>query len=139
MKERPKVGIAVIVVKDKKVLLGKRHGAHGQGTWGFPGGHLEFGERWETCAKRETKEETNLTLTGIHFGAATNDVFTREKKHYITVYLVAKYKSGVLKVMEPHKCEKWEWFFWERLPRPLFLPIRNLLRQGYHPLSTRRP
>ena len=58
MKNRVQVGLGIIVVKDGKVLLGKRKSAHGKGTWCFPGGHLEFSESWEDCAKRETKEET---------------------------------------------------------------------------------
>jgi len=29
--KRPKVGVGVIVIKDGKVLLGKRKGAHGAG------------------------------------------------------------------------------------------------------------
>ena len=40
----PRVGIAAIVKKDNKVLLGKRKGSHGSGAWNFPGGHLEFFE-----------------------------------------------------------------------------------------------
>jgi 8-oxo-dGTP diphosphatase len=55
---RPKVGVAVIVVKDTRILLGKRVNSHGSGTWQFPGGHLEFGEPIEDCAKRELFEET---------------------------------------------------------------------------------
>ncbi len=33
MKNRPKVGIGVIIIKDGKVLLGKRKNAHGEGMW----------------------------------------------------------------------------------------------------------
>ena len=32
MIERPKIGVGVCVIKDGKVLLGKRLNAHGQGT-----------------------------------------------------------------------------------------------------------
>jgi len=39
MDNRPLVGIAVIVIKNCRVLLGERKNAHGAGTWAFPGGH----------------------------------------------------------------------------------------------------
>jgi 8-oxo-dGTP diphosphatase len=39
MGDRPKVGVGVCIVKDNKVLLGKRKNSHGDGTWAFPGGH----------------------------------------------------------------------------------------------------
>ena len=131
--ERPKVGVGVIVIKDGKVLLGKRKNAHGEGTWSFPGGHLEFNEEIEDCAKREVMEETGLDIKNIRFGPFTNDIFEREGKHYVTLYLVSEYASGELKIMEPEKCEKWEWFEWDKLPKPLFHPIPNLLKQGYSP------
>ena len=50
----PRVGVAVIVVRDGRVLVGRRRSAsHGDGMWQFPGGHLEFGETVEACAARE--------------------------------------------------------------------------------------
>lgn len=58
--ERPKVGVGVIVLKEKKLLLGQRKGSHSQGEWAPPGGHLEFGEEVAACAKRELLEETGL-------------------------------------------------------------------------------
>ena len=128
---RPKVGVAIIVVKDFKVLLGKRVGSHGSGTWQFPGGHLEFGEPIEDCAKRELFEETGLTIRNIRSGPYTNDIFTTEQKHYITLFVIADYDSGVLTVKEPKKCEKWDWFSWSRLPEPKFLPIQNLMKKNF--------
>jgi 8-oxo-dGTP diphosphatase len=59
---RPYIGVAVIVVREGRVLLGKRKNAHGAGTWQFPGGHLEYGESIESCARRELFEETGLTI-----------------------------------------------------------------------------
>ncbi len=131
--ERPKVGVGVIVVKDSKVLLGKRINAHGEGSWSFPGGHLEFSESWEQCAKRETLEETGIAITNIRFATATNDIFETEQKHYITIFMLADYVSGDAKVLEPEKCETWEWFSWDSLPNPLFLPIQNLIKSGFTP------
>ena len=50
MSDRPKVGIGVIIIKDSKVLMGKRKGLHGAGFWHFTGGHLELNESIEDCA-----------------------------------------------------------------------------------------
>lgn len=79
---RPKVGVAVIIRKDNKILLGKRIGSHGAGTWAFPGGHLEFGETPEQCAQREVFEETGLLLENFLRHGYTNDIFNVENKHY---------------------------------------------------------
>ena len=130
---RPRVGIGVCVIKDGKVLLGKRKSSHGEGDWNFPGGHLEFGESWEECARRETLEEAGIEIKNIRFGAVTNDIFEKENKHYITIFIVADFDSGEVKVMEPDKCEKWEWFEWGDLPQPIFLPTRNLIKQNFDP------
>ena len=135
MEERPKVGVGVVVVKDGKVLLGKRKNAHGDGSWCFPGGHLEFNEKLEECARRETFEETGIKIKNIKKGTFTNDMFKEEGKHYITLYLISEYDSGEVKIMEPDKCEKWDWFEWEKLPEPLFIPMQNLLKEGYHPFK----
>lgn len=131
MNKEARVGIGVIIVKNGKVLLGKRKNAHGEGSWCFPGGHLEFNESWEDCAIRETKEETDLSIKNIRFATATNDIFPIEEKHYITIFMLADYASGELKIMEADKCEKWEWFDWNNLPKPLFIPIRNLLKTNF--------
>src|SRR3989344_129972 len=133
MEQRPKVGLGVCIVKDNKVLLGKRKGAHGEGSWSFPGGHLEFGESYEDCARRETMEEVGITIKNVRFVTATNDVFPQEQKHYITIYMVAEYDSGEVKVMEPDRQTDWQWFSWDNLPSPLFIPMQNLLKQGFNP------
>ena len=76
---RPKVWIGVIIVNNNKILLWKRKNAHWEGTWSFPGGHLEFNETWEKCAFRETKEETNIEIKNIRFWTVNNDIFKDEK------------------------------------------------------------
>jgi 8-oxo-dGTP diphosphatase len=135
IQERPKVGIGVIVVKEGKVLMGKRKNAHGEGSWCFPGGHLEFNESWESCAAREAREEAGINIKNVRFATATNDIFEDEGKHYITLFILADYDSGEVRIMEPEKCEKWGWFEWENLPQPLFLPNQNLLKLNYSPFE----
>ncbi|MDY6952880.1 MAG: NUDIX hydrolase [Thermodesulfobacteriota bacterium] len=128
---RPYVGIGVCVVKKGMVLLGKRRNAHGAGSWCFPGGHLEFGESIEQCARREVLEEAGLEIENLCHGPFTNDIFEKEGKHYVTLFVVADYAGGTLELKEPHKCERWQWFSWQDLPEPLFLPNQNLLKQGF--------
>jgi len=130
-KNRPLIGVAVIVKKDGKVLLGKRKNAHGDGTWALPGGHLEFNETIEACAEREVFEETGLDIKNVRYGAYTNDIFTNEQKHYVTLFVTAEFSHGKLELKEPHKCEHWDWFSWDDLPKPKFLSLENLLKQGF--------
>lgn len=127
----PKVGVAVILLRSSRVLLGQRIGSHGAGTWAPPGGHLEFGESPTECAARELLEETGLTASEFSTGPYTNDVFQAEGKHYITLYVVAKYVSGEPRILEPNKCAEWRWFDLGALPEDLFLPLKNLSNSGY--------
>ena len=131
----PRIGVGVIICKHDKYLLGKRRNAHGDGSWSFPGGHLEFGETVEACAQRETAEETGIELGSVRFASYTDDLFQEEGKHYVTMFLLAEWCSGEPQTLEPEKCEGWQWFGWDDLPTPLFLPIRNLLNTGYVPNS----
>lgn len=130
-KIRPAIGVGVCLIKDGNVLLGKRINSHGKGTWSFPGGHLEMNETWEFCAEREVFEETGLRIKNPEFIGVTNDIFYEEKQHFITIFIKADYDSGELKSMEPEKCSEWKWFSRGNLPQPLFLPITNLIKQGF--------
>lgn len=130
MKQRPYIGIGVIILREDKILLGKRRNAHGAGSWCCPGGHLEYGESFEACARREVREETGLKIENVRRGAFTNDLFEQEGKHYVTLFMLADCPRGTPRVCEPEKCEQWGWFAEEALPRPLFLPLQNLIAQG---------
>ena len=116
--EIPRVGIGVMILKDQKVLLGKRKNAHGEGEYAFPGGHLDFMESFETCAKRETMEETGMEIEDIRFLFLGN-IKKYGNKHYVQVGLIAKWKSGELMLMEPEKSEDWKWYDLDDLPHPM--------------------
>lgn len=131
MSKRPHIGVGVMVWNGDRLLLGKRISSHGENSWQFPGGHLEFGETVEDCARREVMEEAGISIRDIRPGGYTNDVFIDADKHYVTLFVTSEYDSGELVVMEPDKCEQWQWFQWSDLPQPLFLPIRNFLK--WHP------
>ena len=131
----PRIGVGVAIRNNGRVLLGKRKGAHGEDTWAFPGGHLEFNETIIDCAVREVEEETGLVVTNVQHGCFTEDFFIDEKKHYITHVVICDLSLGEPEVREPHKCEEWRWFTYDELPDTLFIPLKNLLKQGWNPFE----
>ena len=128
MKKQPRIGVGVMVWNGDRLLLGKRIGSHGNNSWQFPGGHLEFGETVSDCARREVKEEAGIEICNLVQCGYTNDAFINADRHYVTLFVAGDYAAGELTVMEPDKCERWGWFKWDELPEPLFLPIRNFLK-----------
>lgn len=129
----PRVGVSAIVVRDGRVLLGCRQGAHGEGTWGFPGGKLDAGETPEATAARELEEETGLRATSVAPIAWTNDVFAGEGLHYVTLHHRVDVEEGEPELREPEKATAWEWFAWDALPARLFLPVETLRATGWRP------
>lgn len=125
------IGVGVLLFKNGKLLLGKRIGSHGTGSWGLPGGHLEPGESVTDCAIRETEEETTLKITRIKQVDFTNDVFEAEHKQYVTLFVEAVSFVGSVTVNEPEKCEEWRWFSQTEIPDNLFKPLHSLFEQGY--------
>ena len=124
---RPMVGVAALVTRGDRVLLLKRQGSHGAGSWACPGGHLEFGETPEQCGIRETFEEVGLALNQLRFKAITNDLFVSEGKHYITIWMEGACESGEPTIAAAGEMTALGWFAWDALPEPLFLPLANLV------------
>jgi 8-oxo-dGTP diphosphatase len=122
----------VVIVRGGRVLLGRRKGSHGAGQWACPGGHLEAGEMVEACARREVAEETGLALGPVVPAPYTNDIFADERLHYVTLFVTGE-ATGEPRIMEPDKCESWQWFGWDRLPAPLFPPLASLVAGGFRP------
>lgn len=117
--QRPRIGIGVMIFKDGKILLGKRKNSHGEGEYAWPGGHLEYMEGIEQCARRETLEEAGIEITNVKFLRLLN-FKDYAPKHYVDILLIADWKSGQPKVLEPDKCENWDWYDIDNLPEPLF-------------------
>lgn len=121
-KNKPRVGLGVIVVNhDGKVLVGKRKTNHAP-YYSIPGGHLELGETFEEGSIREVKEEADLDIKDPKVIAVTNNLetFRNEGLHYISVVTLVQNFSGTLKTMEPEKCEEWQWVDPKNLPMPHF-------------------
>ena len=122
MENITRVGIGVMIMKDGKVLMGKRKGSSGGGTYAWPGGKMDYMESFADCARREVMEEAGIEIDNIRFLKLTN-LKTYAPKHYVDIGLMADWKSGEPKTMEPEKCEGWDWYDLDNLPTPLFATI----------------
>ena len=121
------MGVACIVTRADRVLLIRRQRSHGAGTWSTPGGHLDFGETPAECAIRETEEETGIRVARVEFVAVTNDLFTADGKHYITLWMRGEAAAGAASVRDSAEVAEVGWFATDALPTPLFLSLENLL------------
>ena len=128
-----RVGIGVIIRKNGKILLWKRLSKHWEGTRAPPWGHLEFHETPIEWAKRETMEETGITIKNAKIIGFTNDIYI--DKHYITIIVLSDYDQWEAKTLEPDKCEKREWISREDFPNPRFLSMDNLIKSWFHPFN----
>lgn len=136
MKKKEKkigVGFGVMILKDREILLGKRHEdpkkasseLRGEGTWTMPGGKLEYGESFEEGAKREVAEETGMVLKNANIICINND--KNEHAHFVTIGLLSTDFIGEAKVMEPDEITEWTWFASKDLPKNIFPPSKKVL------------
>lgn len=118
LEQRTRIGVGIMIFKDGKVLLAKRKGSVCPGEYAFPGGHLEYMESFEDCARREIKEECGIEVTNIRFQYIANTK-KYSPKHYINIGLIADWQSGNPEILEPEKSEEWEWYSLDNLPQPM--------------------
>lgn len=130
-KQRPKIGIAVYIVNDKnQVLMLHEHRLDSGWTWAPPGGHLEFGEEFLDCVKREAKEESNLDVSDAELWAINNNFNAEQQTHFVNVDFLAKNYKGEAKIMEPEKCDNIGWFDLNSLPQPLLFAPKNFFKNN---------
>jgi 8-oxo-dGTP diphosphatase len=124
------VAVAVIITKKGKILLMKRKGSTGEGTWPIPGGAIEFNEDTEDAAKRETLEETGLIINNLKFLGYTNDIHHEASLHYVTLRFFITEFQGKESILEPDKCSAIKWFDINSLPKPMFKPTLDIINKS---------
>ncbi|MFZ5391164.1 MAG: NUDIX domain-containing protein [Patescibacteria group bacterium] len=112
--QNPKATAGVVIVKNGRVLLGKKASGPKKGQWNIPGGFLEAGEHPLQGAKREVKEETGLNIRIVKL----LDIFKSRYytgDHCVNIFYLAEIISGTpkagddlgeLKWFEPNKLPK---------------------------------
>ncbi len=134
-----RAGVVVFLFDEKgRILIGKRKGSHGAGTWSLPGGKLEFKERALSTISRELIEETGLALPPDRFTTREwlDNIWVdpdKGQQHWITLFTEAFLYERDEQVpirMEPEKCDEWRWVD----PDVLLFNFNNQF-QLFHPLQ----
>lgn len=107
---------SVFVVKNAKVMMGKRKDDPQKGTWDIPGGFLNYGEHPEDGAKRELKEETGVDIKLIKLLGVYMDkyMFQGETLRTLNFIYVGSIKSG-----EPNPSDDVEEIKWFDIAKPI--------------------
>ena len=135
--KKPGVGVGVMILRDNRVLLGKRHSdaqkadseLHGEGSWTMPGGKLHFQEELEDAALREVFEESGIRADRekLKIISVTNDRV--KDAHFVTIGFLCQDFEGEAKVMEPDEITEWKWFDLDNLPNPIYLTSEKILKK----------
>jgi len=117
MEKIPRLGAIAVVLRGESVLLVRRGNPPDAGLWGYPGGHVEWGETALEAAARELLEETGVTATPR--GYLTNLDIHRGSEgvvlhHYLLAAVLCDYVDGT-----PHAADdalEAGWIHRDRLP-----------------------
>ncbi|MDD5146432.1 MAG: NUDIX domain-containing protein [Candidatus Pacebacteria bacterium] len=105
----PGIGVATVVVRDGKILIGKDT-KKGEAVFGVPGGHWQSGETLKECAKREVKEESGVNCDNVTLISVYDFYRADKEKSYVTIGMRADYISGNLTDLEDEGRLDWDWY-----------------------------
>ncbi|MFK4064874.1 NUDIX hydrolase [Streptomyces sp. NPDC029674] len=121
-----RVGVQAVVRLGGDVLLGLRANCFGAGTWGLPGGHLEVGESLTGAARRELAEETGIRALDLRVACVTDP--DPAANHHMQVGVEVVDYTGDIRVREPDRCVRWQFWPLDALPDALFVGSAQVLR-----------
>ncbi|MFW5785681.1 MAG: NUDIX domain-containing protein [bacterium] len=112
----PDPGTVILVEREDKLLLGRRAAGYGAGTWGLPGGFVEYDEDFLAGARREVREESGLDVTIDAIVNVTSNLL-RPQLHTIAIVVLAHPVGGA--EMPGDDLDLLEWFDRHRELPPL--------------------
>lgn len=122
----PTVGVAVVVLQDGKLLLGRRGAGHSYaGQWCIPCGHVEWDEDVRVAAAREFAEETGLTVALDEQVVAVHSNFHNAAQHTVGIWFRGRVLSGMLQAGDD--LDQVDYFALDAPPQPLAFPTDLLV------------
>lgn len=119
------IGVQVILRDAGKILLGRRAGVFGQGSWGLPGGRLRQGETLFEAAARELDEEVGVGARKMRVVCISDA--TLANNYQLQVGVEVTEWIGKPEIREPDKCDSLGFFDPATLPSPLFVASRPII------------
>jgi ADP-ribose pyrophosphatase YjhB (NUDIX family) len=111
-----------VVVRDGRVLLGRRAVEPALGAWDIPGGFLEPWEHPAECAVREVAEETGLQVRLTQLLSVVVDTY-QERVYTLNLYYLAEVVGGDEQPADD--LAELRWFAPHELPTPAELAFAH--------------
>jgi ADP-ribose pyrophosphatase YjhB (NUDIX family) len=133
-----------VVVRDGRVLLGRRAHDPWRGLWGSPGGFCELGEHPADTVVREVREETGLDVEVERYLGTWVDVYANDPGEQdagvinVAYYTATPVGDGRPR-LEPAEVSELGWFAWDELPADLAPPgtLADVLAVARSPARSR--
>lgn len=124
LEDRPSVAVDIIIFtvdsKDLKVLLIKRKINPFKGMWAIPGGFVRQGETLEEAARRELREETNVSDIYLEQLYTFGDPGRDPRAWVITIAYFALISSDKREIKADTDAEDVAWYSMYDLPELAF-------------------
>jgi ADP-ribose pyrophosphatase YjhB (NUDIX family) len=127
MTKTPGISVDIIVIRNKKLLLGlmtKDWAYEGQQVYGVPGRDIRYGEHIGETVKRNIKEEFDCNVQTYKIICVNANYALGN--HFIGIGVIAEI-DGDPKVNYPEDWVKWEWFTTDKIPKNLFPAAKNVM------------
>ncbi len=122
--QNPVVGVAIIVMDQERIVLGRRARGAYRGAWCIPCGYVEYDEDVRQAAQREFQEETGL-LVEVGEVYAVHSNFHNPAMHSVGIWFRGTVLSGTLRPDDD--LDQVAYVSLHRLPAKLAFPTDRLV------------